>query len=81
MVEKLTTNQIKLIRALSKLSRASTRRDILKKTQMNVTSLQFAIIPLRGYFINVEKQGNKDLISLTKAGEIAVRAFNLANKK
>ena len=80
-VEKITNNQVKLMRLLLKLNREVPRKEIIHKINLNPTSLQFAIKPIDGYFIKVRKEGNKDLITLTEAGTMAIKAFNLANVK
>lgn len=78
MINKLSNNQIKLMRELLTLNRGVTRKEVLKKLEMNPTSLQFAISGLTG-FINILKsgQGNKQILTLTKAGEQVIDAFNL----
>lgn len=78
MVNKLTPNQIKLIRELLILNRGVTRKEILERLNINPTSLQFAINGLTG-IINIEKsgQGNKNIMTLTKAGEQLVQVLNL----
>ena len=80
IVEKITPNQVKLMRLLLKVNREVPRKEIILKIGLNPTSLQFAIKPIDGFFIDVKKEGNKDLLTLTKAGEMAIKAFNLANE-
>ena len=80
IVEKITPNQVKLMRLLLQVNREITRKEIIEKIGLNPTSLQFAIKPMDGHFINVKKEGNKDLLTLTEAGEMAIQAFNLANE-
>ena len=80
IVEKITPNQVKLMRLLLELNREIPRKEIITNIKLNPTSLQFAIKPIEGYFLNVKKIGNKDLLSLTVAGKMVIRAFNLANK-
>lgn len=79
IVEKITPNQIRLMRLLLKINQETPRKEIIQRTSLNPTSLQFAIKPLDGFFINVRKEGNKDFLSLTEAGIMVVNAFNLAN--
>ena len=79
VVEKITQNQVKLMRLLLNLNRETPRKEIIQHLKFNPTSLQFAIKPIDGYFLNVKKEGNKDFLSLTDAGEMAINAFNLAN--
>ena len=76
-VEKITPNQVKIMRLLLKLNRGTPRKEIIKHTNMDPTSLQFAIKPLSGFFINVKKEGNKDFLSLTEAGRVSINAFNM----
>ena len=79
IIEKITPNQVKLMGLLLNSTQEIPRKEVINSIKLNPTSLQFAIKPMSGYFINVKKEGNKDLLSLTKAGEMAIKAFNLAN--
>ena len=78
MVNKLSPNQIKLIRELLILNRGVPRKEILERLNLNSTSLHFALRDLEG-IIKIQKsgRGNKQTITLTKAGEQIAKAFEL----
>ena len=83
MAQKLTENQIKLLRYLFEINRGVPRRMIVSALKLNPTSLQFAIWPPRGErivgaFIDIKRDKHSDIISLTKAGRQLVKAFKLA---
>ena len=75
-IEQVTRNQYKLMKGLLKLNRPSSRRELLNSLKFNPTSLQFAITPLKNFFIKVEKDKNRDMLSLTERGKKVISAWN-----
>jgi len=80
-VEKLNRNQVILMRELLKLNRETTRKEILDNTHLSPLALHLAIQPLKGFFINAQKDGRRELLNLTLAGVMIIKAFNLANNE
>ena len=84
--KKLTESQVKLMIFLYKNKRMHTRKQLIDLLNMDRNVISLSIKPLSGYFIDVKKEKTKrsgrkgELISLTEAGQIAIRAFILANK-
>lgn len=83
--KKLTQPQVKLMFFLYKNKKRHTREEIIKALGFNRNLLSISIMPLAGYFIKVDKQKTKisgrpkELITLTEAGKISIKAWMLAN--
>lgn len=95
MVEKINQNQIKILRALLKLNRRITRKELLqvltpsypKLTQDYIKEIIGRSVKSMGGFIEVnykELDGTagrpSELLNITDAGKMAISAFELANE-
>lgn len=88
-VNKLTPTQLDIIRALSEVNRGVTRKEMLSLMPKNMppSNLNLSIKPLVGFFIRIQKDLSKkgpgvkpEIVYLTPAGRMVVRAFDVANK-
>lgn len=89
-VEKLTPLQVDIMRVLLKLNRGVPRKELLSllSTKTHKQNLHLSLKPLDGFFIKINKSYDQKgpgpkpaILSLTSAGRMAIRAFNIANKE